>query len=173
MGNKSTSLSWSDRLALIKAYNPSDATICRALSITPDELSTARDMEANGHFVATKDLDVSAYSDLFQDESISVPNTSIGGATSISRPTSVQPPATATKVIAAPKKRGRKGDNILKAFTAIPTTPTGAIPFAADHSVSLAVLRQAKRFDRTVGAGTVRVKKDKTTKELMIWREVK
>ena len=167
MGNKSTSLSWSDRLALIKAYKPSDATILRALSITQDELNTARDMEANGHFVATQDLDVAAYSELFSDDSIVAPKAS-AGTTSISKP---QPPATATKVVPVPKKRGRKGDNILKAFSAIPETPTGAIPFATQHSVSLAVLRQAKRFDRTTSDGTVRVKKDKATKELMIWRE--
>ena len=172
MSNKSTSLSWNDRLALINAYKPSDAVICSALSITQDELHTARGMEANGHFVATKDLDVSAYSDLFKEDSISVPKTSIGGTDSVSIPTSSQPPATATKTVALPKKRGRKGDNILKAFSAIPETPTGALPFASEHAVSLAVLRQALRFDKT-DLGKVRVKKDKTTKELMIWREVK
>ena len=172
MSNKSTSLSWNDRLALINAYKPSDAAICSALSITPDELHTAREMEANGHFVATKDLDVAAYSNLFVEESISTPSVTIPGSESISKPTVSQPPATATKQIKVPKKRGRKGDNILKAFKAIPVNPTGALPFASDHSVSLAVLRQAKRFDKT-DLGTVRVKKDKTTKELMIWREVK
>lgn len=172
MSNKSTSLSWNDRLALINAYKPSDAVICSALSITQDELHTARGMEANGHFVATKDLDVSAYSDLFKEDSISVPKTSIDGTDSISVPTSSQPPATATKTVTLPKKRGRKGDNILKAFSAIPETPTGALPFATQHSVSLAVLRQALRFDKT-DLGKVRVKKDKISKELMIWREVK
>ena len=171
MSNKSTSLSWSDRLALIKAYKPSDETICRALNVTPDELNTAREMEANGHFVATKDLDVAAYNTLFQEDSITIPKSSTGGSESISTPTSSQPPATATKIISVPKKRGRKGDNILRAFSAIPETPTGAIPFATQHSVSLAVLRQAKRFDKTSDVGTVRVKKDKATKELMIWRE--
>lgn len=172
MSNKSTSLSWSDRLALINAYKPSDAAICSALSITPDELNTARDMEANGHFVATKDLDVAAYSNLFVEDSISAPSSSSVGSESISKPTTSLPPQTATKVVVAPKKRGRKGDNILRAFSAIPSNPTGALPFASQHNVSLAVLRQAKRFDRT-DLGTVRVKKDKATKELMIWREVK
>ena len=172
MSNKSTSLSWNDRLALIHAYKPSDTVICNALGITQDELHTARGMEANGHFVATKDLDVSAYSDLFQEDSISVPKTSTGETGSVSIPTSSQPPATATKVVVLPKKRGRKGDNILKAFSAIPATPTGALPFASEHAVSLAVLRQAKRFD-CIGTGVVRVKKDNVSKELMIWREVK
>ncbi len=173
MSNKSTSLSWNDRLALISAYKPSDTAICNALGITQDELHTARELEANGHFVATKDLDVSAYSNLFVEDSISTPRNSNTGSESISKPTStIQPPETATKKVIAPKKRGRKGDNILRAFSAIPETPTGAIPFATQHSVSLAVLRQALRFDKT-DLGKVRVKKDKTTKELMIWREVK
>jgi hypothetical protein len=169
MAKKPSSLSWNDRLALIKAYNPSDTTICNALGVTQDELNTARDLEIAGTFVATPDIDVESYGELFGDESIVAPGKS--APESIVKPTDAgAPAATATKKTTAPKKRGRKGENIAKAFSAIPTTPTSAEAFASTHSVSLAVLRQSKRFDRT-GLGTVRVKKDKATKELMIWRE--
>jgi hypothetical protein len=49
--------------------------------------------------------------------------------------------------------------------------------FMQQHGVSLAVLRQSKRFlaklDPSVATkiGTIKVRQDKATKELMIWRE--
>lgn len=169
MAKKPSSLSWNDRLALIKAYSPSDSVICSSLGVSQDELNTARDLETAGTFVPTADLDVESYGELFGDESIVAPAKS--APESIVKPgDSDKPAATATKITAAPKKRGRKGDNIAKAFANIPSTPTSAEGFASTHAVSLAVLRQSKRFDKT-GLGTVRVKKDKGTKELMIWRE--
>ena len=169
MSKKPSSLSWNDRLALIRAYSPSDATICNSLGVTADELQTARDLEKAGTFVATADLDVESYSELFGDETIV--GVKGGAPESIVKTTeSDLPPVTATKKTTAPKKRGRKGEKIAKAFVAIPANPTSADSFASTHGVSLAVLRQSKRFDRT-GLGTVRVKKDKTSKELMIWRE--
>ena len=169
MAKKPSSLSWNDRLALIKAYTPSDSVICNSLGVSQDELNTARDLETAGTFVPTADLDVESYGELFGDETIVAPGKST--PESIVKPgDSSKPAVSATKKTTAPKKRGRKGDNIPKAFTAIPTAPTSAEGFASTHAVSLAVLRQSKRFDRT-GLGTVRVKKDKTSKELMIWRE--
>lgn len=161
-----SSLTWNDRLALIQKYSPSDDVICSAFGVTADELRTARDMERAGTFVATTDLDLDAYADLFGG----IKGEKSGGSESITKPESKQPPATATKKTSTPKKRGRKGDKIIKAFEAIPASATPAESFASNHGVSLAVLRQSKRFDRT-GTGTVRVKKDKSTKQLMIWRE--
>lgn len=169
MAKKPSSLSWNDRLALIKAYSPSDSVICSSLGVSQDELNTARDLETAGTFIPTADIDVESYGELSGDDTIVTPGKS--APESIVKPgDSNKPAVTATKKTTAPKKRGRKGDNIAKAFTAIPTTPTSAEGFASTHAVSLAVLRQSKRFDRT-GLGTVRVKKDKTSKELMIWRE--
>jgi hypothetical protein len=71
----------------------------------------------------------------------------------------------------AAKKRGRKGQKIHEAFAAIPVSPTPAEAFAAAHKVSMPVLRQSKRFDRT-GLGIVNVKKNRDSKVLMIWRNV-
>lgn len=76
------------------------------------------------------------------------------------------------------KRRGRKGSKIENAFKAIPVEPIPAEQFASEHNVSLAVLRQSKRFD-TVSEGTVHIRKvptgkmdanDKKIKQLMIWR---
>ena len=161
-----SSLNWNDRLALIKKYSPSDDAICTAFGVTSDELQTARDMEAAGTFIATADLDVDSYADLFGG----IKAAKGDDVESITKPETGQPAQTSTKKTTAPKKRGRKGDNIVKAFTAIPAVATSAEDFASTHGVSLAVLRQSKRFDNT-GLGTVRVKKDKETKQLMIWRE--
>ena len=73
MAKKPSSLSWNDRLALIKAYTPSDSVICNSLGVSQDELNTARDLESAGTFVATADLDVDSYGELFGDDSIVAP----------------------------------------------------------------------------------------------------
>jgi len=164
------SLDWNDRLALINKYSPSDAAICRAFSVTSAELNTARDMERAGTFISTKDLDVDSYADLFSDTYTPDRTTGVTSIKKISDGIG-KPPASATKKTAGPKKRGRKGDNIAKAFAALPTVATPVEQYATDYSVSVAVLRQSKRFDTTTGLGPVRVKKDKVTKQLMIWRE--
>lgn len=79
-------------------------------------------------------------------------------------------PETATKVLKEPKKRGRKGNKIAKAFKEIPTNPVNFEEYAAEHQVSPNVLRQIKRHDRYSDTGKVFVRKNKTTKTMMIWR---
>ena len=164
MSKPTKSLSWNDRLALINAYKPSDSAVCSAFGVSSDELQTARDLEQAGTFSPTKDLDVASYSQVFGAPTGAAV---MGG---VVKPKASQPAATATKKVVAPKKRGRKGSNIKTAFSAVPSTPVTATDFAKSHNVSIAVLRQGLRFD-TTGLGKVRVKKDKTTKNLMIWRE--
>jgi hypothetical protein len=80
-------------------------------------------------------------------------------------------PQTATKPVRVPKKRGRKGDKIARAFREVPTTPVDFEQYAADHGVSPNVLRQIKRHDRFPEKGKVYVRKNKTTKKMEIWRE--
>jgi hypothetical protein len=75
----------------------------------------------------------------------------------------------AMSAAATKRKPGRKGRNVVNAFINVPYVPTSAIAFASQHGVSVAVLRQAKRFDK-VGHGKVTVKKDKDSNTLMIWR---
>lgn len=84
--------------------------------------------------------------------------------------TTTSKPQTASKKPKELKKRGRKGSNILDAFKAVPSTPIPVEEFAQKQGVSVAVLRQAKRFDTTGIDGRVHVKKDKDSKTLVIWR---
>ena len=163
-------LNWNQRLALIEHYKPSDEKACSVFGVSQGELDTARQLQTSGSFPAITNMDFDAYSELFADSA---------SATSIKKPTestpsTSTPPLTATKRTSPPKKRGRKGDKIKNAFVAIPGTATPAETFATSHNVSLAVLRQSKRFDTNPELGDVRVKKvvqDDGNKVLCIWRE--
>lgn len=191
--------SWAERFALIDHYKPSDDQICTALHVSPGELETARQLRANQSIIPSKDIDVSAYSDLFADGSPTpssvtstkkpvkaVAKTSTKLSSDDDDDTEVEEgvegeeteatassPETATKksVAAAPKKRGRKGTKITQAFMAIPYEPTPVQAFAEKFEVSVPVLRQSKRFDTSPEKGPVRVKLNKATNILEIWRE--
>ena len=177
---KVTNLNWPGRLALLNAYSPSDADACKILGISNDELKTARDLEQVGTLVADSSLNTAGYSDLFTGSAGSAGSAGIANpkerpsAQPVVRDSSKkQPPMSATKKVAVPKKRGRKGDRIARAFAAIPNEPVDVETFRGTltDTVSVAVLRQSKRFDDSGVAGSVRVKKDKATGNLMIWRE--
>jgi hypothetical protein len=170
-------MSWSDRFALMEHYKPTDAQVCAAFGLTNDELQTARQLRDAGTFKATPNYDVAKYTNVFTaDGTATIPDTSVkssktGGATTFTRP------ETASKKAKVPQKRGRKGDRIQQALTAVPLTPTPIDAFMQQYSVSQAVLRQSKRFlaklDPAIAAkiGKINVRQDKTTKQLMIWRE--
>lgn len=163
-------LSWSDRFALIDHYTPTDDIICKTFNLTPNELDTARSLRAQGTFVANPSLDVAKYSAMFTHPTPSaIPviarAAKTGGATVHTRPES------ATKQPHIPQKRGRKGTKIIDALRAVPTTPVPVDQFSQQHDVSVAVLRQAKRFtENATDIGIINVKQDKATKQLMIWR---
>jgi hypothetical protein len=165
-------LSWNDRLALLNHFKPSEEVACKVFDVTPGELKTARQLEAAKTFQATKNIDTAKYANLFSEGNVmTTTQTQQPTATSFTKP------ETATKrVVAAPKKRGRKGDKIQHALLAVPSKPMPVSDFITKHGVSLAVLRQAKRFVAAYGddfakkVGTVNVRQDKTTKELMIWK---
>ena len=154
-------LSWSDRLALIEHFKPSDEVICTTFNVTPKELKVMRGLQTVGTVVPTANLNIAAYADIFDAEPvvISIPEPT---------PTVITAPQTATRKT---KKRGRKGSNITTAFEAITTTPVPVETFLAEFKVSLPVIRQSARFDPTPELGKVRVKQNKETKILMVWRE--
>lgn len=172
-------LSWADRFALIDNYQPTDAAICETFSLTTDELATARQLRASGTFSASKTLDVSSYGGIFAGATpakpaavtIPTPPTTKGQAS-----TAHAKPESASKKVKVPQKRGRKGDKIASALMSATTVPVPVESFMKTHGVSLAVLRQAKRFiekmdpDTQAKIGKVNVKQDKTTKQLMIWK---
>ena len=153
MSNKMNNLTAGDRVALRNRFN---------LSI--DQVTI--EMAENGMLVPSN-IDVDSYEGAFDinadgETSVKSPTTNAGS-------TSITKPQTSTKKVPTPKKRARKGDKIKNAFAAVPTTPTPVLAFAQLHGVSVAVLRQAKRFSGT--ADTIRVKKDKASGNLMIWKE--
>lgn len=175
---KGRSFTWNDRLTLINHYKPTDEQACKTFSITQPELDVARNQLRAGVFSLSNTLDVDSYADLFSsNEATNNSSTTVTATKAPIRTTTVTstkvPPETATARSREAKKRGRKGDKITQAFTSIPSSPTMAEEFAKTHGVSIAVLRQSKRFDvpELKVNSTVRVKKDKTSKMLMIWRE--
>ena len=171
---KNKTLSWNDRFALMDHFKPSDEIAMRVFGVTADELETAKELRQAGTFIPTPDLDVDSYSSLFVEGSNSETTTTTTSHTKPKTATSTkdttQPPASATSHT-TPKKRGRKGNKIATAFKSIPNTPVPVESFMKEYNVSLAVLRQSKRFDVAPELGQVRVRKDKETNMLMIWRE--
>lgn len=176
---KGKTLSWNDRLTLLSHFKPTDADAIHALDVSQSELDVARTQLKAGVFSLSPNLDVESYGHLFASTSSTSETDSTmtstksstrrSGSTSTAKSTA---PETASKTVREVKKRGRKGDKILKAFSSIPASPVAAEEFAKSFGVSIAVLRQSKRFDKSQSVGTVRVKKDKGSKTLMIWREV-
>lgn len=178
-------LSWADRFALVDHYQPSDTAICETFNLTKDELATARQLRSAGTFTASKTLDVASYKGIFAPSADVNPTTGVPAKDSIKKPSQSQgatthaKPESATKrakAVKVPQKRGRKGDKITNALLSAPTVPTPVEGFMKQYGVSLAVLRQAKRFIEKMDAetqakvGQVVVKQDKATKQLMIWK---
>lgn len=170
-------LSWNDRFALIDAYNPSSVAICAAFKLSPAELKTAMSLRDAGTFAPNPNLDITKYVDIFQLGDDVAP----AGATMKAITATVHSfPETASKrvVVKEPQKRGRKGNKITDALLAVPTSPVTVDSFTQEHGVSVAVLRQAKRFiekmtpEQASQVGTIVVRQHKDTKTLMIWKEI-
>lgn len=153
-----SNLSWADRFSLIDHFSPSDDAIMSAFGLTAAELVTARRLRAAGAIKPAASIDYNNYKHVFGNPA--------------------QKPETATKrsAIKHVAKRGRKGEKIAAALLSAPTTPMPVDQFMSQHDISLPVLRQAKRFIAKLDPalqtqiGDVKVKQDKTTRELMIYR---
>lgn len=177
--SKGKNFTWNDRLSLIKHFSPSDDQACEAFGITQSELEVARTQLRAGVFSDNSNVDFNSYGDLFtvsanadgDTEGSTVTSTRALDRTGTTVTSTKTAPESASAKTREPKKRGRKGDKITQAFSAIPSTPTAAEDFAKTYGVSIAVLRQSKRFDKAGNPGIVKVKKDKSSKTLMIWRE--
>jgi hypothetical protein len=182
MNKKHVKMNWNDRLALIDHYTPTDETIRSVFDLTQDELDTARTLRASGTFAPNPNLDVGKYSNYFKTPGASAPTQTVHAVPSALKAaakataTVHTKPETATKKVKVPQKRGRKGNRIELAFRSVTETPVPVETFMKQHNVSLAVLRQSKRFiegfEPTVAAliGTIDVRQDKATKQLMVSR---
>lgn len=201
--HQSRSLSWGERFALIDHYGPTDAQICAAFNVTPDELDTARELRSGGTFRPSTRIDVKAYAGLFSTVNLTATRTDLPCVSVHTRapsPTAAAeyavqerqlkvPAATHHKPASKPNtgsrpahsasppppkepgRRGRKGNNIAVAFEHIPYDPVLVTEFSSQYNVSLAVLRQSRRFDPKPSLGTVCVRTNKETGLLMVWRE--
>lgn len=178
-------MSWADRFAVIDHYKPTDAQILSAFNLKQDDLDVARELRKAGTFAANATLDVAKYANIFSADgaaptATSTPTVAVPGASKPAKTgtaTTHAKPESATKRVKVPQKRGRKGDKIARALASVPTAQTPVTTFMQQHGVSLAVLRQSKRFIEKLSAeqqksiGKINVRQDKATKQLMIWRE--
>lgn len=175
-------VSWPERFALIDHFKPTDEAICRVFELSPEELEFSRGLKEAGLITTSSSFDVTKYSDVFavgsaaistsRNTAVSKPTRASSNTTSFARPESASRPPKAP-----PLKRGRKGNKIALALQAVPLSHVPIDDFIEKHGVSIAVLRQSKRFiaelEPEVAAkiGRVCVRQDKATKQLMIWRE--
>lgn len=169
---------WSERFALIEHFRPTDPQICSAFGLSLDELNTARSLLGAGSLFVSKKLKLDTYPNIFTEEAIASPTISVARTTVGPGATKHQMPETAGRRHREPQKRGRKGSKISNALMAVPMERMPVDDFIRQHDVSLAVLRQSRRFIETLpddvrnSFGTVHVRQDKTSKTLMIWREL-
>lgn len=171
-------LSWNDRFALIEAYNPSSDIICKVFNVSPNELKTAYSLKQAGTFSANTKLDIKKYSKLFvsnnqnPDENIS--DNKESGSSSKTVYKTAKNTAKKQVSIQAGVDANKKGNKIVTAFKAIPTSPVSANEFIEKYGVSAAILRQHTRFAKQfadIKINRVCIRRDKSTNELMIWRE--
>lgn len=171
-----TQLSWSDRFSILAVANEtlptiSEADICNVFHVDTEELAIARECLNDGVFKLNTSIDAAFYLPYFRGEEPVFPEVPGRVRTLPEIVSKAIDPAERQLFANKPKQRtGRKGSNISRAFAAIPQTPVPAEEFAAKHRVSMAVLRQYKRFDKE-NTGQVNVRKDKNTGTIMIWRE--
>lgn len=172
-----TNMSWGDRFTLIDFYKPEDSAVCAAFGLTSDELEIARTLRASGTISSGQStLDVAKYANVFSTTAAAQPM-AVAASGKKGTATVHSKPETASKKVKEPQKRGRKGDKIQRALQAVPTSQVPVETFMSQHGVSLAVLRQSKRFIEKLDPavqltiGKINVRQDKASKTLMIWRE--
>jgi hypothetical protein len=163
--------SWGDRFALINHYKPTDDTIKRAFGITQNQLDTARVLYQAGTIRVNPKIEPEKYGEMFNPGTTKQPTVQPDIVPSPS--VTVHPNPTQPQ---QPAKRGRSGNKITNALHHVPTQPVPIDDFVKTVDVSVAVLRQAKRFiqklspEEQAEIGTINVRQDKTTKQLMIWK---
>lgn len=165
-------LSWADRFGIVNAMEakPSDDDICRVFKVTSDDLATARSLLDRGVLRTNPRINHEFYALYFKGETPEFPKTA-PRVRVLPLPMADEERKLFASQNKTNKPRGRKSNNIDLAFKAIPTTPIDVEKFAEKHRVSVAVLRQHKRFDKYSEKGTVFVRKNKDTGITEVWRE--
>ena len=145
----SSSLSWADKLELMEKYSLTKQDACTAFGVTEREVTNAQQLQARGIF-GPSSINTEIYSGFFAKLRT--------GELEVATQKTFKP-------------KGARPSKITQAFDAIGPTPQKVDDIVAQFGVSLAVLRQSKRFDKT-NSGQVHIRKDKDTGDLMVWREV-
>ena len=143
-------LSVPEQVIVYLHFSPPDVVAKKIFDIDDTQLLLIKNLAKERFSPTTVTINPQQYSSLFKEES-----------------KDFEPPRTATR---QKRPRGRPGLNIIKAFSLIPKTPVPAEAFASQNNISLSVLRQHKRFDKTNIEGQVYVRKDSKTDQLMVWR---
>lgn len=168
-------LSWSDRFSIIAAAKVelpeiTEEDILKVFGVDKDDYEMASECLADGTFKTNTRIDANFYIPFFRGETPEFPEPEARSRTLPELVSKAIDPENRQLFASKPQKRsGRKGNNITKAFAAIPNEPIPAEEFAEKHRVSMAVLRQYKRFDKE-NTGQVNVRKNKDTGIIMIWR---
>jgi hypothetical protein len=153
MKEKLSTLSWTQCKAIINHYQPSEEKISEIFGIPSKQV---RNLDI---FNPDPSFDVTPYYLLFDSEITSTTNSSGHGRVD-------------TYISKSKKPRGRPGNRIITAFQNIPETPIDVKAFASKWQVSVSVLRQSLRFDKTGLPGKVHVRLNKEN-ILVIWRDNK
>lgn len=170
-------LNWPQRFAVIEHYGPSVEQICRTFGISQSEFEVVCQLRQAGAFKnLDRSFDAAKHRDVFginrPQQKMSVLPAAPNQATKAPTVKRI-----VQRVVDTPK-RGRQGSKIVDALRAVPLQPVDANTFSQQYDVSIAVLRQSKRFleklpeNERREIGTVVVKQDRNNKQLMIWRTV-
>jgi hypothetical protein len=144
----SSTLSWADKLVLVQQYELTEVEACAAFGVSKQELVVAKNLQAKGVFTINETLNTAIYSDYF----VKLRSGEL---------------ETSEKTF---KPKGARTSKITQAFEAITNTPQKVDAIIEQYGVSLAVLRQSKRFDKG-NVGQIHIRKDKETNDLMVWRD--
>lgn len=154
-------LTWPEKLAVINHFSLAQDRAATVFGNTSAEIGAAIAMRDSGQMQAATGLDMTKFSYLMSSDA---PSADAGSV--------------ATTHARTPQKRGRKGTKIAIALKNVPLMAQPINEFIATHNVSLAVLRQSKRFIKGLTAedqaaiGNIIVRKDRDRDVLMIWREM-
>lgn len=163
-------LSWSDRFSILNQMTidvtPED--ICRVFQVTPEDYAVATELLDSGLIRPNPRINHEFYELFFKGETPEFPPAPTRVRVLPAPPDAELIRAQAGNPPRVPGPRGRKSNNIGMAFKAIPPDPVNVEEFAKKHRVSIAVLRQHKRFDKYPGTVFVRTNKEKGYVE--IWR---
>lgn len=165
---------WPQTLCLIEHFQLSDELSHKLLGTTAEGLAEARLLQQSGAFADPVGFNPAKH----HSEVFGTIRKHIKTDAKAATKSEVRSPTkrVATKgSVPTPRPTGSNG-KIATAFKLVPEDPVLASEFCIANDISLAVLRQSRRFissmdeDVQEQIGTIFVRQDKVTKELMVWR---